>query len=109
MNQHENGNGKGKQKDVSTTSSYESLCIPRIESSIKREYIFKKLCQLKIGFIQKMTEIPLKNNPDYKRIMIRIQWNDSDKSRKIRERLIKGESINYVFDMPWFWKISFSI
>jgi hypothetical protein len=87
----------------------ESLCIPRIESTVKREYIFKKLCMLKIGYIQKMTEIPLKNNPDYKRVLIRIQWNDSEKTNKIRERLGQGDSINFVYDMPWFWKISYSL
>jgi len=87
----------------------ESLCIPRIESNIRRDFIFKKLCMLKIGYIQKMTEIPLKNNPDYKRILFRIQWNDEIKTNEIRERLSKGESINFIYDFPWFWKITGTI
>jgi len=89
--------------------SYESLCIPRIESAIKREFIFKKLCMLKIGYIQKITEIPLKNNPEFKRVFIRIHWNDSKRTIDIKERLKKEGSINFVYEMPWFWKISYSL
>jgi hypothetical protein len=89
--------------------SKESLCIPRIESTIKREFIFKKLCMLKIGYIQKMTEIPLKNNPNFKRILVRIQWNDSEKANKFKEILNQVGSVNFVYDMPWFWKISYSL
>lgn len=91
------------------SSSNGSLCIPRIESTIKREYIFKKLCMLKIGYIQKITEIPLKNNPNFKRILVRIQWNDTEKANKFKEKLNDIGCINFVYEMPWFWKISYSL
>lgn len=81
------------------------LCIPRIENTIQREFIFKKLCLLNIGYIQKLTEIPLKSNPDYKRILIKIKWNTSQKTLDFKNKLMSGQTIKLVYENPWFWKI----
>ena len=82
------------------------LCIPKIHQSVHRDFIFKKLCMLRVGFIQKLTEIPLKTNTNFKRIIIRIIWNQDPKAILIRERLCNGKPIYFVYDDPWFWKIS---
>jgi len=83
------------------------LCIPRIESTIHKTFIFKKLCGLKWGFIEKITEIPLKHDPTLKRIIIKIKWNKEEEIQKIKEKIKKGEIIKLVYDqfLPWFWKI----
>jgi len=89
-------------------SNYEPvLCIPRIESSIHKTFVFKKLCELKWGFIEKITEIPLKNDPTQKRIIIKIKWNKEEEIQEIKEKIRTGESIKLVYDkfLPWFWKI----
>lgn len=81
------------------------LCIPRIDSSIKKEYIFKKICDMKIGYIQKFVEIPLKNNPQYKRILFKVLWNNDSKTTSIKERLNEDKPIYIVYNKPWFWRI----
>jgi len=83
-----------------------SICIPRIESSISKDYIYKTLCNLKIGTIERIIEIPLKNDPTHKRIIIKIQWNKANqKSINIQKTLLEAGSIKLVYDMPWYWKI----
>jgi len=82
------------------------LCIPKIHNSVKRDYIFKKLCMLRVGFIQKLVEIPLKSNNNFKRVMVRVVWNQDSKSVLIRDRLCNGKPVYFVYDDPWFWKIA---
>ena len=83
-----------------------SICIPRIETSITKEYIFKTLIDLKIGYIQRISEIPLRNDPTHKRIIINIQWNNSAHNAiYIQKHLTESGSVKIVHDMPWYWKI----
>ena len=81
------------------------LCIPKIDTNIKREFIFKKLCDLHIGYIYKLVEIPLKNNGNFKRILVKVRWNHFDTTNKIRNRITSGNPVYFVYEMPWFWKI----
>ena len=81
------------------------LCIPKIPNSMNRDFIFKKLCALRVGFIQKMVEIPLKTNPCYKRILIRVLWNQESRTLMIRDRIYNGKPVYFVYEEPWFWKI----
>jgi len=80
-----------------------SICIPRVENNISIEYIFRKLSQLNIGKISKIIEIPLKNDSNYKRIIVKIK--NVNKENKIFNKLDKGEHVNIVHNMPWYWKI----
>jgi len=82
-----------------------SICIPRIESSISKEYIYKTLTDLQIGYIHKITEIPLRNDPTHKRIIISINWNKNPKSENIQKILANSGCLKLVYDMPWYWKI----
>ena len=82
-----------------------NLCIPRIDATISKDYIYKKLCNLKAGKIEKLTEIPLKNDSTHKRILFKITWQNNEMSKKLQDNLQKYNSINLVHDMPWFWKI----
>lgn len=93
------------QQPITENYNEPSICIPRMEMSTPSSYIFKKLNQLNMGKIEKIIELPLKNEEDYKRIIVKLKWN---KTTPIRSRLLKGESINLVYDsekVPWFWKI----
>jgi len=83
-----------------------NLCIPKINSNIKLEYIYKNLSNIHLfQKIEKIIEIPLKNNPMYKRILIKVIWNDNENSKKIKEKLKNNGSINFVYNFPWYWKI----
>lgn len=79
------------------------ICIPRVLSIIPREDIFQTFCKLKIGYIEKLVEIPSKTDSKYKRIILRLKLNDSTNATYIKTRLDKGEPVNIVYEMPWFW------
>ena len=81
------------------------LCIPRVNSAISKEYIHNKLCNLNIGTVEKMSEIPLKNDAAYKRIIFKIKWNKNETSQRLQECLVANKTFNIVYDMPWFWKV----
>jgi len=84
-----------------------TLCIPRIESTLSAKYILQKLCLTKWGEICRIIEIPLKSDDNYKRILIKMKWNDTNPNAvTVREKLQNGEKINLVYEMPWFWKIT---
>ncbi len=82
-----------------------NLCIPRMENTINKKDIFNVFKKLNIGYIEKIIELPLKNENEYKRIIIKIKWNNSDQSEKIQTRLQNNEPVYIVYEMPWFWKI----
>ena len=82
-----------------------SICIPRVEASITKDYIYKTLCNLQIGSIEKITEIPLRNDPTHKRIIIKLHWNKNQTSINMQNILTTIGSIKLVYDMPWYWKI----
>jgi hypothetical protein len=86
-----------------------SLCIPRIETSTPKDYIYKTICNLQVGYIEKLIEIPLRNDASYKRIIIKINWNNTEKSTRLQEILETKGSIKLVHDMPWYWKIVASL
>jgi hypothetical protein len=82
------------------------LCIPRMSINIKKDVIFKTFCSLKLGYIERISEIPLKTNPLFKRIIIRIKWNPSTEEAKyIYNRIVNSEPVFIVYDMPWYWKV----
>ena len=77
-----------------------------MESSTSKEYIFNTISSLHLGKIDRITEIPLRNNPDYKRIIIKLRWNEMEQnSRNLRNQLETSGSIKVVHDMPWYWKV----
>ena len=83
-----------------------SICIPRIETAITKEYIFKTFIDLKIGYIQRISEIPLRNDPTHKRVIINLQWNNNAQNAiYIQKKMTELGSVKLVHDMPWYWKI----
>ena len=83
------------------------LCIPKVSVNISQKTIFHVFCKLKIGYIVKIIENPLKNDPSYKRIIIRIHWDNTQPlAKEIQEHLKNpNEHMNIVYDMPWYWQI----
>ena len=91
---------------MKSTYKNEELCIPRVSINIKKNLIFKIFCNLKLGYIERITEIPLKSNPYFKRIIIKIKWNPSNEQAKyIYSRILNSEPVFIVYDMPWYWKV----
>lgn len=83
-----------------------SICIPRVDNSISKEYIQSKIENLGLGKIEYITERPLKNDEDYKRIIIKYKWNyKNERVEKIKKTINEMGSLKYVYNMPWYWKI----
>ena len=82
-----------------------NLCIPRVDAKITKDYIYEKLCNLQAGKIERIVEIPLKNDPTHKRILFKITWKNNETSQKLQSRLENQQTVNYVYDPPWYWKI----
>lgn len=91
-----------------------TLCIPRMDMGIPKSYIFKAMCKLQIGFIETIIEIPFvpyfdpnekKSRPtaEYKRVIIRVKWNETESAQYVRKRFADGKNIKIVHSMPWFW------
>jgi len=80
------------------------LCIPRVSTSISREYIFNTITKMNIGNIETLHEIPLQNSNNFKRIIIRVNWDlSSPNAHRIHSILSENKSIKIVHSMPWYW------
>ena len=85
---------------------YSSICIPRMDAKITNSYIYNKISNLNIGDIESINEIPLRNDPAYKRVIITMKWDlKSEVTKYIQSKFIEIGSVKVVYDMPWFWKI----
>jgi hypothetical protein len=82
-----------------------SICIPRIDSSIPKSLIISAFEKLNIGKLEGVVEIPFKDSNKYKRIIVKIEWNDSERSKYILERFEEGKNVKIVYNLPspWFW------
>jgi len=85
------------------------LCIPRVEITYKREYIFNTLSRLNWGRIKSIHESRSRDNENYKRVLINIDWNNKE-NNDMKEMLVDGKYINIVHDKttPFFWRIMVS-
>lgn len=99
-----NKNNTNKQME-NQNKQKNNICIPRMENNIDKKQIFNIFKKLNIGYIEKIIEIPLKNDNEYKRVIIKIKWNNNEETQKIKTRLQNGEPVNIVYELPWFWKI----
>jgi hypothetical protein len=82
-----------------------AICIPRIEATIPKSTIQMTFNKLNIGAIDGVVEIPFKDAPRYKRIIVKINWNDSDRAKYILSRFQEGKNVKIVYNSPspWFW------
>jgi hypothetical protein len=81
-----------------------NICIPRVNTYIHIDKIRDKIQQLKLGKIDKIIEIPLREDKNYKRVIIKVIWDIRNKHAvSIRERLSEGKTIKLVHDIPWYW------
>lgn len=82
-----------------------ALCIPRIDNSIPKHQIFATFCKLKIGTIESVVEIPFKDMPRYKRIIVKLKWNDSARAKYMLDRFREDKNVKIVYNSPspWFW------
>ena len=94
-----------KKENMSIVQNFNSICIPRIDSTIPKSTIINTFESLNIGNIYRVIEIPFKDSNKYKRIIVKLEWNDSEMSKHILSRFQEGKNVKivYNFPTPWFW------
>jgi len=83
-----------------------TICIPRVEATMSRNYIEDIISNMKIGLIETIREIPLHKDIRHKRVIIKIRWDTKNvKTHQILTSMKDNGSVNLVYDMPWYWKV----
>jgi hypothetical protein len=82
-----------------------ALCIPRMDIFITKQQIFQVFCKLKIGTIESVVEIPFKDMPRYKRVIVKLKWNESERAKYMLNRFQRDENVKIVYHSksPWYW------
>jgi len=81
-----------------------TICIPRVDCTIAKQEIFEKIRALRVGFIEKIIEIPNKNDETNKRVIIKFKtWVENDLSKRILCRFEEKKDIKIVYNDPWYW------
>ena len=81
-----------------------TIYIPRVSIAIPRQKIFEIFSNLKVGFIDKIIEYPLKNDTTTKRVLVKFKtWVNNKNSQIIMTRFNVDKDIKIVYDDPWFW------
>lgn len=98
------------------------ICISKVDAFIQKHEIFKYFCRLKIGYIENIMEFPIKSferrpphqspqyyqtaapTDEYKRIIIKLKWNQTKNAKKFLERFKENKTIKVIYsEDPWFW------
>ena len=83
-----------------------SICIPRVEKMLKRDVIYKHIQKLDVGNIKSIVEKPLRNEDNYKRIIIKMQINQYNTlGAYMLDRFSKGENVKLVYNPSTYWKL----
>jgi hypothetical protein len=86
-----------------------SICIPRVDNNTTKEHISNVLQNSNLFKVDLINEIPLRNDPEHKRILMKIRMNRNNENAQFMEDRLKNEgNIKFVYDMPWYWKICLS-
>lgn len=98
-------------KDLDATEP--SICIPRVFPNISHQRIKRVMEGLNIGTIDRIDMVNKTNakGATFKRVFIHFkEWNDSEASVRMREKLINSEQVKIFYERdeskPWFWKVS---
>ena len=82
------------------------ICIPRVENTVTRNQIFDTFKKMKIGYITKIIENPLRNQPTGRRIVIKVDWNTKSQfAQNLHDNLKNNKPVNLVYKFPLYWKL----
>lgn len=87
------------------------LCIPKMNINIPKTYVVEILSKADLGKIERMTELPLKQNPLYKRVLFTITWNvNNPKVEYWKTRIMKQQPLKLIptKTIPYYWIITAS-
>lgn len=83
------------------------ICIPKVSNQFSRKQIHDIFQKLNIGKIYKIIENPLRADSNYKRVVLSIEWDNTQPLAKEIQEVLQDptEHMNVVYDMPWYWQI----
>jgi hypothetical protein len=74
-----------------------SICIPKLEISAQENIVRMGINKTNIGEILSYKEIPWKNDPSHKRVLMYMRFNPGhDQYSTIKERLESGNAVHVV-------------
>ena len=96
------------EKVLYNNKSYPSICIPKINCSIKKNDIFDVIEKYHLGKINKIDLIKVGS---YQKGFIHIKWNNETRSQSIRKLILTNNTFKVIYDYTngWYWKCSASI
>ena len=86
-----------------------SICIPRAHKNITSQRVHDTFRRLNLGCIDDVNVVS-KTTKDGGEPFVTIyvhfsNWNyDNPEAKKFRDKIVKGEQVNVLYDEPWFWK-----
>jgi dynactin complex subunit len=98
-----------KMKTTNKYAGLECLCIPGINIAYDKHYISKVFS--KFGIIKYIAEIPLKTNPQLKRVIIyMVAYRDSPEYQMLKQRFDNGQNIKLfnegsIHEKTWIWEV----
>ena len=83
-----------------------TMCIPRVDNVTRKDFVYQTLCKIQAGKIKKIVEKPLKNEKNYKRLLIKMAINENNQNGAyILHRFSRGENIKVVYDNQEYWRL----
>jgi hypothetical protein len=86
-----------------------SICIPRVFSNLNWRRIRHIFIEANLGFVERVDVI---NKGKFKTAYVHFgagKWNmRSYEAREFLKQLQSGNEVQFLYDDPWFWKVSIS-
>ena len=88
------------------TSTNPSICIPRLDCTVRRELLQEVFDNYNWGVIERIDIVHCLTT---RRAFIHFKyWHRRREAEDIKKRLLAGASLNIIYKKPWFWKCSLS-
>jgi hypothetical protein len=98
----------GKSGKSGKSEQLLSICIPRAHKNITSQRVRATFQRLNLGCIDNVDVVSktTKDGEHFVTIYVHFSnWNyDNPEAKKFRDKIVKGEQVNVLYDEPWFWK-----
>jgi hypothetical protein len=98
----------GKSGKSGKSEQLLSICIPRAHKNITSQRVRATFQRLNLGCIDNVDVVSktTKDGEHFVTIYVHFSnWNyDNPEAKKFRDKIVKGEQVNILYDEPWFWK-----
>lgn len=86
--------------------SVKTICIPRIKQDTSKRFIKNTLEKCRFGDIQSIIERPLRNDKEFKKVIIRLVVNQmSNNGAYLLNNAVNGIPIKIVYNRFDYWRV----